>query len=209
MSLATAFFILLVGLVLTFSRSGWIVATITLFIVIIYSLWNKLLREAAVHFLCIATISIVAVFLVLGWAVMPRASFLKGEASIDHRIFYNEIGIELVRTHPLGVGIGNEVLQAGSEGLYAKKNLMQLWLWQPVHNAYVLIASELGVFGLLVYLALLFSGFRRIKISSEGAVFVAIIVLSLLLFGLVDHFTWDLHAGRLMFWIAFGILVAV
>jgi O-antigen ligase len=208
-AIATSIFIILVALIFTFSRSGWLVAGLCACVIGIYAFWKEEFRIHARALMCVAVISFVALSATLGWAIVPRAGFVKGEASIDHRVYYNEIGITLIREHPLGVGLGSEVLTAGSEGLFAHKGLMQKWLWQPVHNIYILIASELGILGLVIFLALLFIGFRRIKLALPETVFAGILVASLLLFGCVDHFPWDLHAGRLMLWTTFAILVAV
>lgn len=211
MRIASAFalFLMLVALVFTFSRSGWLVAAVSACVLGVYAFWNKALRTSAYELALIALASIIAITAVLGWAIAPRAGFAKGEASVDHRVYYNEIGIALIRAHPWGVGLGNEVLQAAREGLFTAKGLRQPWLWQPVHNIYILIASELGIAGLLVFLIFVFLAFRRIRLDSPDAVFAGLLVFSLLLFGLVDHFPWDLHAGRLMFWVTFGMLAAV
>ena len=206
---AMAFFAILSALVFTFSRSGWIVASFAIFTIGVYATWNKELRASAKEFIAVTLISLVALSLVLGSAVVSRAGFAKGEFSVDHRIYYNEMGLTLIAQHPLGVGIGNEVLQAAREGLFAAKGLTQVWLWQPVHNIYILIASELGIAGLAVFFLMAFVVFRRINFTSPDAVFAGLLVTSLLLFGFVDHFPWDLHAGRLMFWVAFGIMGAV
>ncbi len=206
-AVAVSTFLILVALVLTFSRSGWIVAGVSVLVTLAYAFWNGELRRRAGWFLGVVLVSSAAIALSLGWAVSARAGFAKGEFSIDHRVFYNEMGLMLVREHPQGVGIGNEVLQAAEEGLFQGKGLTQPWLWQPVHNIYILIADELGGAGLLLFLAILFLVMRRTRFSSAPDVFALFMLASLLLFGAVDHFPWDLHAGRLMFWVAFGILM--
>ncbi len=204
---AVGFFVILSALILTFSRSGWIIGSGSIVAILAYGIARKELRARAFEFLGIALISFLLLAYSLGWAIMPRAGFVKGEASVDHRIFYNEIGLSLIERHPLGVGEGNQVLQAGREGLYLSKGLNEMWLWQPVHNIYILIASELGVPGLLLFLLLLFALFKEIEFKRTQAVFASLFVISLLAFGLVDHFPWDLHAGRLMFWVALGIMM--
>lgn len=206
---AVSLFIILAALILTFSRSGWIVSALSLCSVCVYAFWKKELRPRAYEFFAVALISLAALLSIFGWAVISRAGFATGEASVNHRIYYNEIGLTLIREHPFGVGIGNEVLQAAQEGLFAAKGLTQVWLWQPVHNIYILIADELGIAGLAVFLLMLFMTFRRVRFTSPDAVFAGMLVISLLLFGFVDHFPWDLHAGRFMFWTAFGIMGAV
>ncbi len=204
---AVGFFVILSALILTFSRSGWIIGGGSIVAILAYGIMRKELRPRAFEFLGIALISLLLLAYSLGWAIVPRAGFVKGEASVDHRIFYNEIGLSLLEKHPLGVGEGNQVLQAEREGLYLLKGLNEVWLWQPVHNIYILIASELGIPGLLLFLLFLFVLFKEMEFKRTQAVFASLLVISLLAFGLVDHFPWDLHAGRLMFWVALGIMM--
>ena len=202
-------FITMVALVLTFSRSGWLVGLFSLGIIVGYGLWKKELRHATARFMCTLIISGVAILFILWWAIMPRAGFSKEEASVNHRLIYNRIGLTLIEHYPQGVGIGNQVLRGAEEGLYQKETLTQPWLWQPVHNIYILIASELGVVGLLLFIALLFSAMRMISIHDTHGMWALFLVLSQLTMGLVDHFPWDLHAGRLMFWVSFGVLMGL
>ena len=204
---AMGFFTVLSALILTFSRSGWIIASLVLVAIFIYGFVRKELRKKMFGFFSVVLVSIVILIYGFGWAIAPRAGFAKGEASVDHRILYNQIGLSLIEEHPFGVGEGNQVLQAGREGLYLSKGLTEVWLWQPVHNIYVLIASELGVLGLAVFLLFLFILFKEMEFKRTQAVFASLFVLSFLAFGLVDHFPWDLHAGRLMFWVVLGIMM--
>jgi putative inorganic carbon (hco3(-)) transporter len=205
----TGLFITMVALVLTFSRSGWLVGLFSVGMMVGYGLWKKELRRTTMRFVCAMTVSSVAIVFILWWAIMPRAGFAKGEVSVSHRVIYNRIGLSLIENHPLGVGVGNQVLQGAQEGLYQKETLTQPWLWQPVHNIYILIASELGIVGFLIFIALLFSVVRAISIHDANIMWALFLVLSQLAMGVVDHFPWDLHAGRLMFWASFGILMGL
>ena len=78
-----------------------------------------------------------------------------------------------------------------------------------MHNIYILIASELGILGIIVFLILLFYAFRAVRLKYPKSIFASIMFASVLAFGIVDHFPWDLHAGRLMFWVMFGIMVGL
>lgn len=200
---------ILYALVFTFSRSGWIVAGLSICAILAYGFTKHEFRRIALGFLGI--IIILSSFLVysFGWAIAPRAGFAQGEASVDHRVFYNEIGVTLIKSHPFGVGIGNQVIVADNGGLYADKGLTQIWLAQPVHNIYILIASELGILGIIIFLILLFYAFRAVRLKYPKLIFASIMFTSLLAFGLVDHFPWDLHAGRLLFWVMFGIMLGL
>ncbi len=205
----TGIFIVFLGLITTFSRSGWIVAIITTLILLIYAFWKSQFRKNALSLLSVLLVYIGIIFMILGWAIVPRAGFIPGEPSVDNRVLYNAIGIELIKDHPLGVGVGNEVSQAVSQNLYQKKGFSTWWLWQPVHNLYILIASEIGVLGLITFLLFLFFLFFESRNIKNMAFFVfSLIAVSFLLFGLFDHFMWDLPAGELMMWISIGFLLS-
>lgn len=116
-----------------------------------------------------------------------------------------------MKENPLGVGIGNQMLYSVDSGLYQKFGAPMPVQWQPIHNIYLLIASEVGILGLLAFLALLFRSVKD-KLKSENKLeltTVCALLLSLLVFGLVDHFTWDLQAGRLIFWLVVGLLLGL
>lgn len=200
---------ILYGLIFTFSRSGWIIGGFAIFALLVYGFIKREFRYTTLGFLGIIFIFATILAYNLGWVIASRAGFVKGEASVDHRVFYNEIGTTLIKDHPLGVGIGNQVIIADANGLYARKGLPQIWLAQPVHNIYILIASELGILGIIVFLTLLFSAFRAARLKYPKLIFASIMFASLLAFGLVDHFPWDLHAGRLLFWVMFGIMLGL
>ena len=74
--------------------------------------------------------------------VFARARIYSEEPAVNLRWTYNKIGWEIIKQHPfLGIGIGNQVSYAISNGLYQKYGLEQEWQQQPVHNIYILIAS--------------------------------------------------------------------
>ena len=84
-------------------------------------------------------------------------------------------------------------------------HLLSSWIHQPVHNIYLLIASETGLIGLILFLVFIFQLFRKI-IGQEY--FLLLIVFSFLFIGLFDHFFWTLQQGQLMFWLTLGIMGA-
>ncbi|MCI0421606.1 MAG: hypothetical protein L0312_20670, partial [Acidobacteria bacterium] len=91
-------------------------------------------------------------------------------------------------------------------------------LYQPAHNIYLLIYSELGIVGIaafLFFLGLLFWQYRKkgnLKspapdaLAGAGGLGLAAVLLSFLFIGFFDHFPWTLQQGRLILW---GILGAV
>jgi O-antigen ligase len=89
------------------------------------------------------------------------------------------------------------------------QNTVPDWLFQPVHNIYLLIASENGIFAALFFLAFLAMIFYPAIDSLRNGEVIFILYLMFLSFciiSLTDHFFWTLQQGRLMFWLAAGIL---
>ena len=119
------------------------------------------------------------------------------------RDFYNQIAFQ---GKPfLGVGLGNFVnwLKEIDPGLASN-------LYQPVHNIYLLIFSETGILGLTLFLLFLFFLIKNshydIMIYHTSLFFIFI---SLLFFGLFDHFLWTLQQGQIIFWLVSGLVAAM
>ena len=142
------------------------------------------------------------------------------EPAIQERLFFNKVGADTISQNYsqlfFGVGIGNFV-----------NHYMQFipglapYLYQPVHNIFILIASEVGVLGYVAFIvflaALLWKSIKRLlpSITIQDAhdreylvyVFVLLCVMCfVLLIGMYDHYFWTLQQGGLMFWIALGLL---
>ncbi|MEK7512993.1 MAG: O-antigen ligase family protein [Patescibacteria group bacterium] len=205
--------IVTVGLVVTFSRSGWITALILLVAALAAGMKRRETRARALELL--ATLALIGVFLAftLGWAILPRAGFAPGEGSVAHRYLYDLIGLDIIFHHPFGVGMGNQLLRTVDEGWYALRGLEHWWEWQPIHNLYLMVATEVGIPGLAAFLwflgALVLSTRSFRGEGNIEADLVAVLLGSLLIFGLFDHFLWDLQAGRLLLWSVVGILMGI
>lgn len=198
-------FLIGTGIALSFSRSGWITVLISscllLFLLFIKREWKTFGRLFTLLFLT-------GVFILasLGWAVVPRASLSRTEPSVNLRILYNEIGLSTLQKKPWGAGMGNQVAISESLGLYEQKGIKRLSNHQPVHNLYLLSASEIGVLG-SAYLVLLllipsYKALQRKKYELLALFSVPLI------FGLFDHFLWTLQSGKLMLWVLWGILAS-
>ncbi|PIY75070.1 MAG: hypothetical protein COY85_01340 [Candidatus Portnoybacteria bacterium CG_4_10_14_0_8_um_filter_40_50] len=108
----------------------------------------------------------------------------------------------------MGIGQGNFVWTFTNLGLFEN------WVYQPVHNIYLLIAAETGILGLFAFLWFLFKIMRSVylerKAIKDKLAFYSFlsIVFFLLAIGFFDHFLWDLQQGQLMLWIMLGILAS-
>ncbi len=151
------------------------------------------------------------------------------DQSLNLRVFYNKTALQFISQNPLfGVGIGNFVT-----AFQTSQPLAETWMYQPAHNIYLLVASEIGILGLLAFLILLF--FVMLKIytlslsngnnnvnpstssrierdSAQGIVTSGLwlfVIGFMLIVGMADHFFWTLQQGQLMFWILLGIIAGL
>ena len=145
------------------------------------------------------------------------------EEAVDLRFFYDKIAVKIIKDKPLlGIGVGNFVnyshnypafFRAANAMLGAGGQASEIipdWIYQPVHNIYLLIASEMGILGLLVFLL-----FMAKKLLPEVAkifkTFAEInplffLFVGFLIIGLVDHYFWTLQSGSLMFWLGLALI---
>jgi hypothetical protein len=150
------------------------------------------------------TVGVCAVFIVCYWPyVLNRSDVSTADEAVQMRVFYNHESLH--GQHNLfGLGMGNFVPWLMAQNLHFDRGL-----YQPVHNIYLLVYSETGLIGLslfLIFIGLLLvgyyhrTGFRKLYHFS-----FALIIFSILLFGLFDHYLWTIQSGRFVFWLALGL----
>lgn len=202
-ALAIGGFVIALGLALTFSRSSWIAAAFGLIIFFVFHRPFKSTVRVAPLVIVLA----LALWLSLGWAIVPRASFSAAEPSVSHRVIYNQIGSTMLLEHPLGVGLGNQVVSAVTSNEFIPRGLTLSWQWQPIHNLYLLIGVEIGVIGLLSFL--IFLGMVCVRaILRRDALIIALLAATTVL-ALFDHYFWTLEQGRLMLWLVIALALSV
>lgn len=199
--------LLTIGLFMTFSRASWLMLMILLIVLIIHYIYDIKLKtqnsklqnkNSWFVFLCIF------IFLALSFIYWPlvKTRLGSGEARLEtksnqERVSGYQESWQIIKNSPLiGVGAGNytAALQKLQPGLKA-------WNYQPVHNVYLLIWSELGVLGFLGVLGMLGILWWEIR-KTWGAVFI----ISLLFLFLFDHFWWTLPSGLLVWALVIGMV---
>jgi O-antigen ligase len=126
--------------------------------------------------------------------------------AISDRLLYQEIAFEMIKAKPiLGIGYKNFVLEMDN---YTKEPLKS-HQHQPVHNIYLLIAAEMGIIGLVVFLLFIFSTLRsawKNPLTPFSITFLSIFI-GFLFIGLFDHYLWTIQQGQLMFFVVSGLLI--
>lgn len=126
------------------------------------------------------------------------------QKSFSERIDYQNQSIALIKNNLLfGVGSGNYITAV-------QKNIdpdLPYYLYQPVHNIYLLVASEIGSLGLLIFISLLLYSIYYIVRWKPALLGLGIIIVVLLISGLFDHFLISLYPFKLWLWLLVGIII--
>lgn len=189
--------ILLIGLLLTFSRTAFFAGLGGL--VVYYFLTKRRL-----HWRAITIIGTVLVLFLISFNVgdvfLSRMKF-QDDQSLQFRGENLNDGLSLIFTHPLGVGLGNSSLALQQ----VVSHKLSPWEYQPPHNLFLAVASELGLAGSALYLFLFvylsMQLYRRRRLAPQVfSVWVAVIILSLF-----DHYFFSLYHGEILFALFFAI----
>ena len=100
----------------------------------------------------------------------------------------------------IGGGLNTFVINGAKSGYLG----YYLWLLQPVHNTELLLFSEVGVFGVLLFYLLMVKSFRRAWSLNNVAFLLALIFI--LTTGLFDHYWFTLQQNMLLFALILGNL---
>lgn len=199
------------ALFFTFSRSAW-VALILVFGLMIFWLyrqkniiWNKnFIKLFSIFVLIVVILSTIFSGLLLS-RVSPTTD-LEAQ-SISLRYAFTKQALTIAQSSWLtGVGLGNYTL-----AVFEKiKHSWPGYYYQPVHNIYLLVFVELGIFGILIFSLIIFiliykyfqSEFLRsgIKPSLQKTIIFLSLILMLVI-SLFDHYFWTLYSSHILFWL--------
>lgn len=199
-------FIFAISLFFTFSRAAWIGLAVGIFV------WQFILvtkrdwfRQKAL-LMVVVLLSLISFVLYINYdelvaTRLSQDSRLEIKSSTE-RIDSYKIAEQVIRDNFwLGTGVGNYTLTVREEVAPGQP----AWYYQPVHNVFLLVLSEIGIFGFLLLVMLigniLIFNFQHFKITNIA------ILSSVLLIMMFDHWWWSLHFGILFFGFLLGWLL--
>lgn len=198
---------LIIGLLLSFSRSAFF-ALIAAFLLYI-SLQNSKIGFKYILLVLSLLFFFIVIFRLEG-LVLQRFLF-EDSASLSERAMYLKIGKDMFFDQPLGVGLGGFTLHMQD---YTSTKLAP-WLFQPVHNIFVLVFDELGVAGgaifCIIFLYIFYKLLRLIRLQKKHEKRFGVTVLLAMLAGIVvlgcfDHYFFTIYAGQIMLFLYFGFV---
>lgn len=172
----------------TFSRSTILFLVVTVFVLLPRLIFTKKKLFSLSTPLLLERFSLL--FQKIDTGVIDRKNLLKASLPIIKKNILE------------GTGLGKFVEHMGEKAPLTGKGL---YLLQPVHNIFVLLLAEFGIFGFLSFLFLLFDILR--KNIQKINIFVLSIFLTVVGIGLVDHYFVSLPQGLVMFWVFVGLAI--
>ncbi len=210
----TALIMMIDCLFLTYSRGGWIGFGLVIIVLAVGYVSQKK-ADALINFIWIAILAVLTTFLIvkMGNVLSPNTpsysalSASKSALSMQGRFLLWRGALKMVKTYPIrGIGLGAfastyPLYQYG--GLYSKH----------VHNTYLEIFAETGVFGLSLFLSIFFlialNGLRLVKkkqgVLSELGIALLASSLGFMIHNLVD-FGWSMSTAGILFWGITGLI---
>jgi O-antigen ligase len=200
----------LVALVLTGSRGGWISFFIALLIIIA----RAILRRVGVGIMVFFTFAVVILAAVFSSIIIDRFIVTKDEHSHLSRIWYSQLALNYVREDVFtGAGANNQQFVLDDKD-YAPPELAKKKSLTRIHNKYLAVWVELGLFGFLGFLWVLLAGARRAWITSNETDdrFTSIVATGLLaaLTVFMVHMIVATYTDRRMqfIWLLLGLIAA-
>lgn len=194
-------FLGLTALILTFSRVAWVVAFMGFFFIFLQrkiKLAKRIKPAKNIVFMGFLLLILLSVFLPL---FLSDIFFSKHEYWQERVLLIKTATPMILQNLVFGVGLGNSIIRLKD---YAS-NFPGLYIFQPIHNIYLLFLTETGVGGFIFFLR----GFWKIidRIFKSKTIFL-IPVTQLLCLGLFDHYLFTLQQGQLILTIIIALAVS-
>jgi hypothetical protein len=208
--------VLLFGFLFTFSRTviflwavGFLGFAATVFLKQKIKLKFYDLSYKNMSYIFFVTLIVCTVFGILFFPeIQARLNLSSNDEAVQLRVFYNEESLK-GKISLFGIGLGDFT----SWLMEQNPNLLS-YVYQPVHNIYLLVYKEIGVIGFVFFLlfikGLLYEFIkqaRMLKKQDYYFIFLTIIMTgSVLIIGLFDHFLLTIQQGRFIFWLSLAFL---
>lgn len=197
--------VLLIGVFVSFSRTAWLALAVGFISMLIMAvIKKKLVVQKKLLQLVLIGSAIGIIFISLyGNLIGTRFDFSNRleQKSVFERVAGLEQGIVVAQNNLFfGVGVSNfpralTVIEPGGRS----------WYYQPIHNTYLLVLTEIGIFGFISYILLVFYMKTGKKYNQSKEIYKFGIYISLIILLFFDHFWWSLHFGVLLFWFILGL----
>ena len=200
------------GLFFSFSRAAWLGFAAGLITIFILLLWRKDFKgqKKLLELVLIGGVLVFIIFSAYGDLAVTR---FKAESRLEEKSYVERISSmkeakEIIKDKWLfGAGIGNYTLEVHKREDMAKPS----FYFQPAHNVFLLVWAEIGIFGMLFFVSLLYyacySLIKNLRRDKNFNVYCICLLAAMIVMFLVDHWWWSLHFGVLFFWLIMGLML--
>jgi O-antigen ligase len=197
-----ALFLLSLGLLFSFSRSAFLAAGAAFLLVknASGSIWKRFFLPGTV-----VAVGILIIFTLGPENPLFQRIFSDDPKSVSERLLYADISGQMIKAEPLGVGLGGftQVMQ----NFTGQK--LSPWLFQPVHNIFLLGFSELGVFGGLMFMVLFgYSWYVLLFKKAKDPLLLGLLTV-ITVIGLFDHYFFSLYPGQVLLFIVLALVSSI
>lgn len=211
--------VIVAGLFVTFSREGWIGALIGCAVFAAVLLCKKhrhpfhRYKEKRFSILTLMSFagSIVIVMLsVAYWEPLhSRLSFAGHQRleqrSIDERVASFASAETLIKKYPL-FGTGMYGAPIALKRIDAHRGIAkESYTYQAPHNFFLVLISELGIFGFIIFFIAIILFIRLVRRSLADPAIIGLCA-AVIIISLFDHFYWTTAVGMVFLWLAFAFL---
>lgn len=194
------------ALLATFSRSAVLALLFGLVFIFVFSLIKK---DKLTFYV---TIKYFILMMIVAWAFnmyypglwasrFDMSNRLEAKSIQDRQITYSQLDWGSPKKIIFGQGLGLNTYWA-----YEKNKSASLDQVQPIHNWFILALAEIGLMGILIFLALIYFYLKKISWrQNKNKVWNVAFILLLFFLGLFDHYLWTSWTG----WLMVGVVVAI
>ena len=189
------------ALILTFSRVAILLWLIIIFIFLISRAGKNFLKKNTALFLIFIS---VVVSLIFYTPIISRFSNLSlYDESFSQREELLKSSFTIIKAHPFfGTGLNNFLIELAQ----VKKTNNVIFYLQPVHNAFLLVAAQAGIPGLIYFIVFLAKTFKKAFLKRDLINYKIIIFLSILILGSLDHYFLTIQQGQLLLSFVLGLI---
>ncbi len=224
------FALLVLSLIFSFSRGAWLVFGLGILFMIIF-VWLKYpnkFRKAVLPSLLV--VLVVTPFIISqNQTILSRFNLDQPIESISiksRQQQFDSFKAVFVKYPILGIGAGQYVpylykINQETEGWSYRSDFSgwaynptgRVGAYDPVHNIFLLVLSELGIVGFLIFLSFfvgvfieIFRNQKKLFILSRS---LAIAWVAIFTLGLFDHYIWTLQQGKLLMFTILALIAIV
>ncbi len=196
-----------VALVLSFSRTSWVVALIIMLVMVLVAIFRK--RERFIWLPLVALL--LGAGVAVGWQWSNVTGRFSTESRLEQKSVEDRVGSlgdwgKIISGHEFaGVGTGNY-----TQALIQLKPNQKVWTYKPIHDIYLLITAETGAVGLAIWLWMMFVvGWLWLKLIRQNWAnwWLGLPLIGILGAGVVDHWAVSFQQGRLLFFLALALII--